>query len=250
MKALLPWFAALMAAAVAFPSVASTDSQLKLLALKDKQVQMTLARSKLSRMDLLFERGGVGRLERDQAAADAELTEIRFQHALLEMLASQPRFAVDRAVKYRDDSGQHFLDLTVRNATLVLDSAQRNLLSSLDVENRVPVELLQRRLENVFVSVGEVLSHVPVSMAPSPASNVAIALPYEHQILAIDFGESATIKFKLLTDAERFNVRFTYRGSEQHIGIYPEQQFAGADIELASTQITQEADLGLSLIHI
>jgi hypothetical protein len=215
---------------------------------RDKQVQMTLARSRLERMEVLYQRGGVGRLERDQAKADAELAEIRFQYALLEMMGSQPRLSVERAVKYRDAAGAHYLDLTIRNATLVLDAAQRKALSSLDVDNKVPIELLQRRLENVYVSIGEVSAAPPagglgMGMGMAPA-NVSIALPYEARIPELDFDQVETLRFKLLADADRFNVRFAYRGNEQSIGIYPEQRFAGADVELASNQIAQEADLG------
>lgn len=227
---------------ISFSALAnSTQEQKKLLVVKDKYVQMKLARSELKREKLLFVKGGNSKHKVESFEANAELSEIRFQQALLELLNSQPKVTIEKAIKYKDNQGQHFLDITVKNTTQVLDASQRDMLASFDNDVNIPVDLWQRNLENIFISIKEVTNSPSNAM---PAGNVAIALPYESRIPTLAFNETKVLKFRLLTNTERFNIHINYRGSEQVIGVYAEQYFEGANVELVASQITKEADLG------
>lgn len=228
-------------------SAAGTEQQ-QLLQLKQRHVQLKLARSRLERTTLLYQRGGTGQIDVTQAQADADLAEIAFQQALLELLNAQPKLAVEQAIRSRDATGQQFLQLRIRNATLILDPYQQQLLQSFAQQAVVPEQLLKRSLDNIFVSVREVSPQLPGSgLYASGQSAVVIALPYEQRIERLAYDEVRELKFQLLSDPERISVHFSYRGLEQTIAVFTEQQFSGANVELQASQIIQEGDLGTSV---
>lgn len=226
---------------------AGTEQQ-QLLQLKQRHVQLKLARSRLERTTLLYQRGGTGQIDVTQAQADADLAEIAFQQALLELLNAQPKLAVEKAVRSRDATGQQFLQLRIRNATLILDPYQQQLLQSFAQQAVVPEQLLKRSLDNIFVSVREVSAPAPADGVYSLGqSAVVIALPYEQRIERLEYDEVRELRFQLLSDPERISVHFSYRGLEQTIAVFTEQQFSGANVELLASQIIQEGDLGTSV---
>lgn len=243
--------AALVALAPAVHA-AGTAEQDSLLDLREKFLQLKLARSKLNQMEPLAQQGIISRSDFDQHKSNADVAEIRFQRAALDMMNGEPRITIERAVKLKDAQGQQFLDLTLRNATQVLDDSQRALISGLDKDGDFPRELWQRRLLDVFISVREAPS-VQEGFGQNgggymtTGSQVAIALPYTSRIASWPFNESRTLRFKLLVNAERFNVHINHRSSEKVVGIYAEQQFSGADVELGASRVSQEANLGTAV---
>ncbi len=225
-------------------SVAMTEQQ-QLLQLKQQYVQLKLARSRLERTRLLFQRGGTGQIDVTQAQADADVAELAFQQVLLELLNAQPKLAVEKAVRTRDATGQQFLQLKIRNATLILDPSQQQWLQAFSEQTEMPEQLLQRTLDNIFVSIREVSSPNPAEGIYSIGQNsVVIALPYEQRIERLAYDEVRELRFQLLSDPQRISVHFNYRGQEQSIAVYTEQQLSGANVELLTSQILQEGDLG------
>jgi hypothetical protein len=229
-----------------------TQDQDSLLDLREKFVQLKLARSKLAQMEPLAHQGIISRSDFEQHKSTADVAEIRFQRAALDMMNGEPRVTIERAVKLKDEQGQQFLELTLRNATQVLDDSQRALIGSLDKDGDFPRELWQRRLLDVFISVREAPS-VQEGLGQggggymTTGSQVAIALPYTSRIASWPFNEARTLRFKLLVNAERFNIHINHRSSEKVIGIYAEQQFSGADVELNASRVSQEANLGTAV---
>jgi len=222
-----------------------------LLDVREKFIQLKLARNKLSQFLPLAEKGIVSKSDFDQQRTNSELAEIKFQRAALDMMSGEPRINVERAVKVKDEHGQHFLELTLRNATQVLDDAQRALITSLDKDGDFPRELWQQQLNNVFISVKESPTYanaMPGGMSQSPVvAQAAIALPYVTRIGSWGFNETKSLRFKLLINAERFNIHVNHRSSERVLGVYAEQHFSGADVELSSSRVSQEANLGTAI---
>lgn len=235
-------------------AAAGTQEQDALLDLREKFIQLKLARSKLTQFAPLAEQGIISKSDYEQQRTNSELAEIKFQRSALDMMGGEPRITVERAVKLKDAHGQHFLEVTLRNATQVLDDSQRALISSLDKNGDFPTELWQQRLDNVYISVKESPTFQTSMQAgasqmaqPSLAPQAAIALPYVTKIGAWRFNETKTLRFKLLINAERFNIHVNHRSTERVLGVYAEQHFSGSDVELSSSRVSQEANLGTAV---
>jgi len=221
---------------------ATSLEQKRLLQVKSKHVQMKLAETNYERTQTLFKLGGVGQMGLDKSLSELDQSQISFQQSLLDLFDSQPKLLVEKAEVYKDERGQHFIDLVIKNATLILDSAQTNMLANFGGDNKLPDDFMERRLQNVYVSISDV-SGIQ-SLGGSGNNGVSIALPYEQLVDELSFGETKSLSFKLLKNAKQFNVNFSYRSVTHSIGIYAEQKMADMNIELISSQITQEADLG------
>lgn len=234
-------------------SLASLQEQDSLLTIKENFVQMKLARAKLRQFEPLADKGIVSKSDIAQHRANSELAEIRFQRSVLDLVSKEPRITVQRAVKVKDADGQQYLEVTLLNATLLADESQQALFASLDKEHEFPLEVWQRKLENVFISIREANNNFQpgtIAGAQSPfgaPSQVAIALPYESKIASWKFNEEKKLRFRLLVDSDRFNIHISYRASEREIGVYTEQKFAGTDVELTAGRINQEANLGSAI---
>jgi hypothetical protein len=226
-------------------SSAPVSEQHQLLQLKQQHVQLKLALSRLERTRLLFQRGGTGQIEVTQAQADADLAQIAFQQVMLQLLNAQPKLAVEKAVRMRDASGQQFLQLKIRNVTLILDASQQQLLQSFSAQSELPELLLERNLENIFVSIRDIsMPNTADGMYALGQNSVVIALPYEQKIERLAYDEVRELRFKMLSDLARISVHFSYRGIEQSLAVFTEQEFSGSNLELLAGQIIQEADLG------
>lgn len=257
----LPGVAAL-AFALVLPGV-SMDSrasglqdQSTLLTIRENLVQVQLARAKLQQYEPLAEKGIVSKSDIEQKRADARLAEIRFQRSVMDLVSTEPKITVERAVKVKGKDGQQYLELALRNATLLVDDSQQMLFTSMDKDLAFPQEILQRRLDNVFISIREANSYPGGGGAANGSyaqgqygmpSQVAVAIPYDLKIGTWSFNETKVLRFRLLTDAERFNIHITYRSSEHEIGVYAEQKFQGGDVELTAGRINQEANLGSAI---
>jgi len=236
----------------------SLQDQTSLLTIRENLVQVQLARAKLQQYEPLAEKGIVSKSDIEQKRADARLAEIRFQRSVMDLVSTEPKITVERAVKVKGKDGQQYLELALRNATLLVDDSQQMLFASMDKDLAFPREILQRRLDNVFVSVREATNYPGSSSANGNGSGyaqgqyampsqVAVAIPYDLKIGSWSFSETKVLRFRLLTDAERFNIHITYRSSEHEIGVYAEQKFQGGDVELTAGRINQEANLGSAI---
>jgi len=266
MKSAKSTFAALaLALAVLVPGLPpdsranGLQDQTSLLTIRENLVQVQLTRAKLQQYEPLAERGIVSKTDIEQKRADARLAEIRLQRSVMDLVSTEPKITVERAVKVKGKDGQQYLELALRNATLLVDDSQQMLFASMDKDLAFPREILQRRLDNVFISIREA-NNFAGGMAGGGGngngyaqgqyampSQVAVAIPYDLKIGSWSFNETKVLRFRLLTDAERFNIHITYRSSEHEIGVYAEQKFQGGDVELTAGRINQEANLGSAI---
>ncbi|TQK03371.1 NEW3 domain-containing protein [Herbaspirillum sp. SJZ107] len=235
----------------------SLQDQTSLLTIRENLVQVQLTRAKLQQYEPLAEKGIVSKTDIEQKRADARLAEIRFQRSVMDLVSTEPKITVERAVKVKGKDGQQYLELALRNATLLVDDSQQMLFASMDKDLAFPREILQRRLDNVFISVREANNFAGGAGAGAGTgyaqgqfampSQVAVAIPYDLKIGSWSYNETKVLRFRLLTDAERFNIHITYRSSEHEIGVYAEQKFQSGDVELTAGRINQEANLGSAI---
>ncbi len=178
----------------------------------------------------------------EEARANLEKLQLAYQEAVLALLNVKPRVVVERAVKYRDSSGRRFVRLTIANRTPALDDSRFDFLNNFEGAEPIPEELRIQSIRDMFISLQD------------PGSAVArggntIALPYQQYVPELEYGTRKTLVFKLLRDVSSVIVSTGYSGRTQDLQIQLEQAELGRALDISSTQLSQEADLGSQVVY-
>lgn len=214
-----------------------TDMQRRVLEVRRRQVELRAERAELDRKQLLFKEGLISSVEIDRARTSVEKAQLGYQEAILSLLSLQPRIAVTEAIKYQDEVGRKFVRLTVENLTPTFDDEQFNLLNNFEGAEPIPEELKTRDIRDIFISLQD-------TGGAGSGRGTTIALPYELHIPQLRYGESRTITFQFLRDVQQLVVAATYMGQLREIDIQLQQAESGSAVEISSTQLSQEGDLG------
>ncbi|HKV09237.1 MAG TPA: NEW3 domain-containing protein [Thermoanaerobaculia bacterium] len=219
-----------------------TESQRRIFELRRRQVELVSGRTELERTQQLFDQGLASRVDLERAKARFEALQIAYQEAVLSLVSLAPRVTIERAVKLRDARGRQFVRLTVANRTPTFDDQQYRLLNDFEGAQPIPDELRTRNIRDIFVSLQE-----PTATATAPG--ITIGLPYEQQIPSLKYGEHRTLVFQLLRDVPSVVVALSYLGQRSELAVQLQQSETGSALNISSTQISQEADLGSQLTY-
>ena len=214
-----------------------TEAQRRLLEVRHRQVELSAGRAEFARTKQLFEQGLTSVAEVDRARARLEQLQIGYQEAVLSMVSLQPRVAIEEAVKYQDARGRKFVRLTVANVTPAFDDQQFNLLNNFEGAQPIPPQLRTRNVRDVFVSLQD-------PGGEGVTAGTTIGLPYEQRVPELAFGSRRVLVFQLLRDIPSVIVSMSYLGQHRDLAIQLRQEDSGSAINISSTQISQEADLG------
>lgn len=222
------------------------DEQRRFLDVRRRQIELASARATLKRTLELTREGLVPQTELDRAKTAVDTAQLNYQEAVLSLLSLQPRLTVKRAVKHQSRDGRKFVSLNVENLTPTFDDTQFRLLSNFDGADPIPESLRTRDVLDIFISLRSAGDTAGLSSTAndSTARGITIALPYEVHIPELKYGESKSMEFQLLRDVNSVVVASTYKGQSQETTVQLEQAETENVVNLSSTQISQEADLG------
>ncbi|MEA2559704.1 MAG: hypothetical protein QOH06_1208 [Acidobacteriota bacterium] len=223
-------------------SETGTESQRRVFELRRRQVDLSSGRTEMERTQQLFDQGLASRVDLDRAKAHLEALQISYQEAVLSLVSLSPRVSIERAIKSRDTRGRQFVRLTVANRTPTFDDQQYRMLNNFEGAQPIPDELRTRDIRDIFVSLQD-----PTAAGTAPG--ITIGLPYEQQIPNLRYGQQRTLTFQLLRDVPSVIVSLSYLGQRSELAIQLQQSDTGSALNISSTQISQEADLGSQLTY-
>lgn len=234
--------AALCAALAAQAPAAGDDEQGRFVEVRLRQIELRQARAELSRTEELFTAGLISATELERVRTRMESSQLAYQAAVLSLLTLQPRITVEQAVKYVAADGRKYVRLTVANHSPTFDDSQFRLLRNFDGGDPLPASLRTRDVRDVFISLKDTGEK---SVAGGDGlRGTTVALPYEEHLAHLAYGVSRTLTFQLLRDVQSVLVAVSFKGQSHEIDIQLQNAESERDIDLASTQISQEADLG------
>jgi alpha-galactosidase-like protein len=220
------------------------DDQRRFLEVRRRQLDLQAARKQFERTGKLAAQGLVSRndVERDQnAVATAQLN---YQQAVLALLDLQPRISVRSAVKTQTQDGRKFVRLVIANLTPTFDDSQFKLLNNFEGADPIPEQLRTRTVNDIFVSLRDNGSSSGGEAPPQRGGAVTISLPYEAHIAQMGYGETRQLDYQLLRDVDSLVVALNYRNQTQELPVQLQHASGGNDIQISSSQFSQEADLG------
>jgi hypothetical protein len=212
---------------------------------RKRQIELKEARTRLARTRELFDQGLVSRTELEQVESTVETVQLAYQEAVLALVSLQPRLSVRSAVKHQAPDGRKWVRLTVTNLSPTFDDSQFKLLANFEGADPIPASLRTRDVRDVFVALQEPGG----SDAGTPPRGTTIALPYEVHIPHLGYGQSRVLDFQLLRDVGSVVVATSYKGQRGEVDVQLQQADTASAVTLASTQISQEADLGSQVTY-
>lgn len=226
----------------AFPQDGSmSEQQRRLLQVRHRQVELGEARLGLERVRELFDQGLVPEVELERSQSALEKAQLQYQEAVLSLLNLQPRVSIEDAVKHQGPDGRTFVRLAITNLTPTFDDTRLTLLDNFEGEHPIPEELRVRDIRDIFVSVQSPGGGEEHGVSPR---GTTIGLPYEVHVPEIAYGDRRELEFQLLEDVSSLLVSLTSEGEVREIDIKLQQETIGGGIQVTSTEISQEADLG------
>lgn len=225
---------------------AISDEQRRFLEVRRRQIDLASARATLKRTQELTKQGLVPQTELDRAQTAVDTAQLNYQEAVLSLLSLQPRLTVKRAIKHQSKDGRKFVSLTVENLTPTFDDTQFKLLNNFEGADPIPESLRTRDVLDIFISLRATgdSAGAPGAANDSAARGTTIALPYEVHIPELKYGESKSMEFQLLRDVNSVVVASSYKGQNQETTVQLEQAETENVVNVSSTQVSQEADLG------
>lgn len=218
------------------------EEQNRFLEVRQRQVELRQARAELGRAQELFAEGLVPASELERVRTRMESTQLAYQAAVLSLIALQPRITVERAFKFEEADGRKYVRLTVANRTPTFDDSQFALLSNVDGDDPLPASLRTRDVRDIFISLKDTGER---SVAGGEGlRGTTVGLPYEDHVEHLAYGASRTLTFQLLRDVQSVLVAVSFKGQVNEIDIQLQNAASERDIDLSSTQLSQEADLG------
>ncbi len=224
-----------------------SDEQRRFLEVRRRQVELTAARAELKRAQELFDEKLLARTDLDRARVIVDTAQLNYQEAVLSLLGQQPRLSVRSAVRRQSRDGRTFVRLTVENLSPRFDDSQFTLLNNFEGADPIPESLRTRDVQDIFVSLKST-GEAGVG-TPTTPRGTTIGLPYETHIPTLKYRESRALDFQLLRDVNSVIVATTYKGQVQEMDIQLQQAEMADVVNLTSTQISQEADLGSQVTY-
>ena len=213
-----------------------------LVELERRKVELRTAEAERERALSLFASGLISKGELDRYEASVEMAKLNFREALVDLLALRPRVSVREAVKFRSSDGKKRVRLTLQNVSRDIEGREIEAMIGATTRAEIEKTMADRTIRDVFVSL-----RIPGGAAETGSGReTIISLPYERQVAALSVGQPETLEFQLLRDVSTIAVALDYKGSQHVIEVELQQELPGGGVSLASTQVSQEADLGSS----
>ncbi|MEW6212707.1 MAG: NEW3 domain-containing protein [Acidobacteriota bacterium] len=232
---ILIFLAAIAAALFSQSTVAQReDEQRRFLEVRRRQIELQAARRQLERSEKLAREGLLSQSDVERDRAQVANAQLNYQQAVLALFDIQPRISIRSAIKSQTADGRKMVRLVIANLTPAFDDSQFKLLSNFDGADPIPEELKTRAVNDIFVSLRD----------SAPSRSATISLPYEVHIAQMKYNESKTIDYQLLKDVDTVTVALTYRNQTQEIPVQLQHSSGEAEIQIISSQFSQEADLG------
>ena len=208
-----------------------------------QQVELKAARAELNRVEQLADKGLMSTADVERARTKVETQQLNYQESVLAMANARPRLTVVKALKTQDAQGRKFVHLILANRTPGLSAEDVALLGQTRESDPLAAKVANRDVDDIFASLRDT-GAVSTPNAPAAGRGVTIALPYEHEIHRLAYGQSIELVFQLLKDVDSVTLVLSHHGEERQIDIQLQQDGGAGMINITSTQVSQEADLG------
>jgi len=200
-----------------------------ILDLKKAKVAYEMAKSKFENDDKLLNEKAISQMEYTKSKNELLSAEVEYQKLMLKLISEQSYIVVEKAIKYQTRTGDKRVRVTIRSS---MEGNQDYLSQFKEHIDLFTPEMRSGKTYNIFVSLNHLEDHT------------IIGSPYEIRIPAIDLGESSDVDFGLLRDVESLQVLLSYNSKKDEKNIFLEKDASTNFIDIASTQFSQEADLG------
>ncbi len=220
------------------------NDQRRFIEVRRRQLDLQSARKQAERTEKLAAQGLVSQNEVDRDRNLVATAQLNYQQAVLALLDLQPRISVRSAVKTQSSDGRKFVRLVLCNLSPTFDDSQFKLLNNFDGADPIPDQLRTRTVNDVFVSLRDSGAPPDPNSGAPPAAAATVSLPYEVHIPQMKYGETKTLDFQLLRDVNVVMVALTYRNQTQESPVQLQHAAGESDIQISSSQSSQEADLG------
>ena len=242
---IIPAAIILNSAALTAGTIQQKDEQWRFLEVRRRQLELQGARKQYERTEKLAAQGLVPQtdVERDRSAiATAQLN---YQQSVLALLDLQPRISVRSALKMQTPDGRRFVRLVLVNLTPTFDDSQFKLLNNFEGADPIPEQLRTRSVNDIFVSLRDSGASSGGEPNRSPrGDNATISLPFEIHIPQMQYDQNKVLDFQLLRDTDSVVVALTYHNQTQEVVVQLQRAAGESDVQISSSQFSQEADLG------
>lgn len=220
----------------------SASQRSEALELRGRQIDLEEARSELAKTERLFSEGLISETEVEASRSAAEKAELAYQQELLDLLSVQPRLTIRKAVKDERANGQKIVRLEIVNLSQGIDPLARKMLQEAGVEDLLPRQLERRPMTDVFISLRD--TGAEAAGNPAPLRGATVALPHEHHVKDLPYGQTRTLEFELLRDVGSVLVHADLGTATQEIDVHLEQAETEQVLRIFTAQASQVADLG------
>ncbi len=211
--------------------LSAQDRASLILDLKKARVAYEMAKNKYENDDKLLNEKAISQMEYSKSKNELLSAEVEYQKLMLKLVSEQSYIVVEKAVKYQTPSGDKRVRVTIRSS---MEGNQDYLSQFKEHVDLFTPEMQSGKTYNVFVSLNNL------------EDKTIIGSPYETRIPSIDLGKSVDVDFGLLRDVESLQVLLSYNNKKDEKNIFLEKDASTSFIDIASTQFSQEADLGAS----
>lgn len=223
-------FFMLLAAAPSLSAQQGQQDQASLiLDLKKARAAYEVARTNFENDKKLFENKAISENQYNQSRNELLSREVDYQKLILRVMAQQSYIIIEKAIKYQTRRGTRRVKITLRST---MEGNQEYLNQFEEHFDIFTPEMRSSKIYNVFVSLVNI------------EDQTIIGSPYEVRIPNIELGSTAMADFELLRDVESLRVTLNYSGRSDQKNIYLQKDASANIVDVASTQFSQEANLG------
>lgn len=199
------------------------------LDLKKARATFDLAKQKFENNKKLIDNKAISEDEFSRSKNELLSAEVDYQKLMLRLVSQQSYVIIEKAIKYQNKAGDKKVKLVLRST---MEGNQEYLNQFKDHFDIFTPEMRSSKVYNIFIS----LVNIP--------DQTIIGSPYESRIATINMGETASADFTLLKDLESVQVNLSYGGKIDKKNIYLEKDASANVVDIASTQFSQETNLG------
>ncbi len=230
-KTIIPGLAALLLLILTTAAPAQEQDQASLLLdLRKARAGFDIARQRYETDHKLFENQAISEDELTRSRSELMAREVDYQKLILRVMSQQSYIIVERAVKYQAPGGDRRVRVTLRST---MEGNQEYLDQFREHFDVFTPEMRSQRIYNIFVS-----------LLSLEGEGTIIGRPYEARVPVLELGQTVTVDFGLLQDADNLQVNINYSGRQDSKRIYLEKDSSADMVAIGSFQFSQEADLG------
>lgn len=209
--------------------IAQEDQASLLLDLKKARASYEIAQQKVENDKKLFENKAISEDEYNKSKNEFLSKEVDYQKLILKVMAQQSYIIVEKAIKYRTQTGEKRVKVTIRST---MEGNQEYLNQFQEHFDIFTPEMRSSKIYNIFVSLINI------------ENKTIIGTPYEIRLPVLELGKTVDADFGLLKDVENLQVSLNYSGKKDEKNIYLEKDASANIVDIISSKFSQETDLG------